>query len=822
MWSFARVAINEYPGVDLKLVDLPLALSDDTASSRLAALIARTGRDTTESEFLLDIKGVSASRLIARPAVTQAVDSVRLRPGAQGAAAGFDWVPATRRPPAPGEIEIEITASGLNFRDVMLASGLLDDDVLDDGMAGAVLGFECAGKVLRVGADVTQFRPGDAVMGFGRESFATHLTADARVFTAVPDGMATEAAATIPVAFLTAWYSLVHMARIQPGEWVLIHGAAGGVGLAALQIARLHGARVAATVSSPEKRAVAALFGAEKIFNSRSTAFHDEIRAEIGGVNVVLNSLAGDAMQASLKCLQPFGRFVELGKRDYVMNTSVGLRPFRRNLTYFGVDLDQLLAANLPLVERLLADIAVQFAAGALQPLPHRAFAWYETSRAFQLMQSAGHVGKIILQPAVRPVATSMARAAFHAGPGVHLVVGGAGGFGFEAACWLAERGAATVVVASRRGVIEPHLQARADAIRASGTTLLVEKLDVTDAAAVTEAVKRLATAHGRLAGVIHAAMVLDDGLIANMAPSRTHAVLAPKIAGANNLDAATRGGALDYFVAFSSVSAMVGNPGQGDYVAANGYLQGLMARRRAEGLPGLAVGWGAIADAGILARDPALAANLGRLTGIEAMPARAALDHLGYLLAQPVNNPATTYCATLRPGEALQRLKLLQTPAFATLFASGDTAVAVELDLASRLEGRSDGEARALVAGLLATEVARIFRLPPEDIELTRPLDELGLDSMMSLDLRMSIEKRFGIELPVVAMSAGVSVNDLANRLIASLRSDSPKEDDSHLRLLHQHGIADPALSAETSLSAEPTSGSTAPAARPVTAALV
>ena len=203
-------------------------------------------------------------------------------------------------------------------------------------------------------------------MGFGRESFATTLTADARVFARVPDGIGTEAAATIPVAFLTAWYALVQLAQLQPGEWVLIHGAAGGVGLAAMQIARLRGARIAATVSSPEKRALVAAFGAEKIYNSRSTAFLDEIRAEMGGVDVVLNSLAGEAMQASLKCLKPFGRFIELGKRDYVLNTALGLRPFRRNLSYFGVDLDQLLAANLPLVERLLAEIVAQFAAGRL------------------------------------------------------------------------------------------------------------------------------------------------------------------------------------------------------------------------------------------------------------------------------------------------------------------------------------------------------------------------------------------------------------------------------------------------------------------------
>jgi acyl carrier protein len=248
--------------------------------------------------------------------------------------------------------------------------------------------------------------------------------------------------------------------------------------------------------------------------------------------------------------------------------------------------------------------------------------------------------------------------------------------------------------------------------------------------------------------------------------------------------------------VAFSSVAAMLGNPGQGAYVAANGYLHGLMARRRAAGLPGLAVGWGPIADVGILARNGQTAAKLARLSGIEAMKARDALAQLDTLLAAPDATPPAIYCAQFSPGEP--RLKLLHTPAFAGLFAGGGGVADVETDLATRIAGRSEGEARALVADLVAAEVARIFRLPPDEIEKGRPLDELGLDSMMSLDLRMSIEKRFGIELPVVVITAGVSVNDLAGRLIASLRAGQKRQDEEGHRLMQVHGIEDAGLAAD------------------------
>jgi phthiocerol/phenolphthiocerol synthesis type-I polyketide synthase C len=475
-----------------------------------------------------------------------------------------------------------------------------------------------------------------------------------------------------------------------------------------------------------------------------------------------------------------------------VQNTALGLRPFRRNLTYYGVDLDQLLAANLPLAGRLMGDLVGHFERGALTALPYRAFDWFEADDAFQLMQSAGHVGKLVVRPAEKPMATVPTPAAFVPGPGVHLVVGGAGGFGFETACWLAAKGAETVVVASRRGEVEPHLVCRVQEIRAAGTDFYVEKLDVTDAAATEALVARLVARHGRLAGVVHTAMVLDDGLIAGLEPGRTRAVLAPKTDGARNLDRATRNAAPDYFVVYSSATTMVGNPGQAAYVAANGFLQGLMRQRRARGVPGLAVAWGAIADAGVLARDAETVARLERLSGFVGLQSADALSCLDRLLARPAKTPSLVYCAQFRPGAALEGLKLLRLPALAGLFAQADAAGSLAgIDLAAQIAGRSESEGRAIVARLVAAEVARILRLPAEDVDVARPLDEMGMDSLMSLELRMSIEKRFGVELPVVAISSGVAVNDLAMRLLAGM-SGGPsvdKDAETRLQLLAMHG---------------------------------
>ena len=266
------------------------------------------------------------------------------------------------------------------------------------------------------------------------------------------------------------------------------------------------------------------------------------------------------------------------------------------------------------------------------------------------------------------------------------------------------------------------------------------------------------------------------------------HAVLAPKVAGADNLDRATRASALDYFVAFSSVTTMIGNPGQGAYVAANGYLQGLMRRRRAEGLPAWPSGWGAIADVGILARDPAARRrSSGGLPASSPCRRAMALAHLETLLAGRRAARPTVYCATLRPGEMLQRLKVLQTPTFAALFAGGERRRGPRKWIWRRSVAGQERRrgARAGRGGLWPPKWRASLALPPEEIELTRPLDELGMDSMMGLDLRMSIEKSFGVELPVVAITAGVSVNDLAGRADRGLRSGAAaRQDDADLRV--------------------------------------
>jgi phthiocerol/phenolphthiocerol synthesis type-I polyketide synthase C len=805
IWHFGRVALNEFSGVDIHLLDIAEDWGDAEAAAAIWDAISVPDREReihlsrTGRQVLRVAGGLPAEVGKACAPAAMALDFPR-----RGVLENFHWIARDRVEPAADEIEVEIIASGLNFRDVMLAMGLLNDDVLDDGMAGAVYGFECAGRVVATGEAVSGHKVGDIVFGFGKEAFATHVTARQESFVTLPEGVPPEAGASIPVAFYTAWYSLVELAKLKAGERVLIHGGAGSVGLAAIQIARAIGAEIVATVSTSDKQALARLYGADHVYDSRSLAFADDVRGELGGVDVVLNSLAGDAMRAGIKCLKPFGRFVELGKRDYVANSPLALRPFRRNLSYFGVDVDQLLAVDPAITMRGLSEIVAGFAEHHYSALPSLVFEAYEIGSAFRMMQSAGHIGKIVVRPPrlLPAPAAPKEMSPFVPGDGVQLVVGGTQGFGLATALWLVEKGAKRIVVASRRGELDPTQQDRVAALRVAGITFVVKQVDVTSGVSVDALIASVASDQGPITGIYHTAMVLDDGLIRDMTPDRTAKVLAPKIDGAIQLDRATRMQPIQQFVLFSSASTLIGNPGQGAYVAANGYLQGLARQRRQEGLPALAICWGAIADVGVLAQRQGTAESLRRVSGVAGMQSRDALAGLGRLLAvaDRLTDPVVV-CAEFQRDDMFRSLPILATPAFADIFGGGTGGGSENsVDIATLIADKSDAEAQRILGRIIADEVAQILRLSAGEVDLDSSLDALGMDSLMALELRMGLETRYNIELPLMSITSVPSLRDLTKRLLQSMRpaeggaADPLTAEERELIAIHSGAGAPPA----------------------------
>lgn len=764
--TFARCLMNEFPEVEvcvIRVVGLP-------APGQLTAVVHdHLVAPLVDRELRLCVDGPLVDR--AAPAAPHSVrrrqehERTILRMG--GTPEDLEWVLEPRRAPQRGEVEVEVTATGLNFRDVMLCLGLLDDAILGDGLTSGAVGFEFAGRVRAVGTEAGAWQVGDLVMGFGSGAFASHTCVPASNLARVPSQLDAAAAAAIPVAFVTAWYSLIDQAGLRTGETVLIHGAAGGVGLAAVQIAKMHGARVVALAGTTEKRRLLSLLGADIVLDSRSASWAEDVRAAVGGVDVALNSVSGDAMRATFRLVRPFGRFVELGKRDFLENTRLATRPFLRNVSYFGVDIDQLLAHAPEFVQGIITKVTNALEARRLHALPVTTFAGREVASAMRLMQASGHLGKIIVRPAEEGVAPAPRTTRFAPRQGAHVVLGGLGGFGLAAALWLAEQGAETVVVVSRRGKIDDSQAARVEALRAQGVRFVVEQLDVTCRDDVARAFARWRAAHGGIAGVIHSAMVLDDGLIAGLSRERLAAVLAPKIDGMCAVREATQTDTLQYLVAFSSAATLIGSPGQGAYVAANGFLEGAVTELRADGVPALAVCWGAISDAGVVHRAAELAERLRQTTGVGGVSAAEALTHLGTLLADPWGAPAVSTYTALHRSTAAGKLVTLRGAFLRQVVAPGTGASEERGDDTLDLAALSPEAAASALCVAVCEEVAHILRLPMTAIDPDRPLIEAGLDSLMALELRLALERRAGVALPMLAVGGDRSARQLADRIL-------------------------------------------------------
>jgi acyl transferase domain-containing protein/NADPH:quinone reductase-like Zn-dependent oxidoreductase/acyl carrier protein len=774
-----RVAQNEYAGLPIRC--LGLAGMNADAATRVAEEILDPDDErevflSGDRRFVFRVhRGSGAAVVSALP--TEATTIV-LESRQESARGGLAWTPKPRREPEPGEVEIEVAATGLNFRDVMWNLRLLPEEALEDGYAGPGLGMECAGTIVRIGTEVEAFKVGDRVVAFAAHAFASHVVAPAFAISPLPLAMSFEAACTIPVAFLTAYYSLVHLGQLRPGETVLIHGGAGAVGLAAIQIARQRQAKVIATAGSDEKRAFLRNLGVDFVCNSRNLSFAEEIAAftQGKGVDVVLNSLAGQAMARSMDCLRPFGRFIELGKRDFYANTHLGLRPLRRNLSYFGVDIDQLIGEHGTLAQRLFGEVLALFAIGELSPLPYRVFDSDHIADAFRLMQRAGHIGKIVARPAAHAGVSNATVGKFPVDPtGLHIVVGGTSGFGLYTASWLANRGARRLILASRTAQLSDSDLAKVETLRRRGVDVTLERVDAADETAFHHFLGRVAT-HGKIKGIVHAAMVIEDRLIEGMDFDAIESVLRPKVAGALILERAAAKLDLDYLLLYSSATTLFGNPGQYNYVAANGFLEGLARRMRANGAPALAVSWGGIEDAGYLSRNIASDINLKKRFALSLISAQTALDGLDWIYDH-LGRQTTACCAIARIdwGMAKRELAVVRAQTFAAVGSATNARYAADgAAVAERLRALPPEEAFEALVEVVVEEIARVLRLPPKEVDRHRPLAEIGMDSLMMLELRTTVEQSLGIDLPMMSLSSGIAPVDVARRIAPLLTGES------------------------------------------------
>ncbi|MBL4807552.1 MAG: SDR family NAD(P)-dependent oxidoreductase [Rhodobacteraceae bacterium] len=764
--GMARVLINEYPDLDIRILSIPIGTKIGTGL-KAAAL-------TSELELSWDGENLTALRIMPDKPVSQTSvesDARTLGFARHGRIDSLEWQASKRVAPQNDQVEIKVFAAGLNFRDVMWTQGLLPAEALENGFVGATLGMECAGEIIRIGPDAS-FSIGEKVICFAPAAFSSHVTVSSTVVARVPNGMAAEIAASLPVSFFTAAYALEELARLQSGETVLIHGAAGGVGLAALQVAHRAGAKVIATAGSPEKRLLLRELGAETVLDSRSLGFTEDVRL-MGGVDVVLNSLAGEAMMRSLDCLKPFGRFVELGKRDFFANSRIGLKPFRKNLSYFGMDADQLLSARPEVVRKIFAGLQASFSDGTLVPPPCQVFDAVDVADAFRLMQKSGHIGKIVVRAPKVPAAcvetNFIARDAW-------LIIGGTGGLGLKTAKWLAARGVKKLWLVSRSGKVDASVDLPCEVVNC----------DASDASQMRDLFAKIAADETPLRGIIHAAMVLDDRLFCNSTEKDMAPVFQAKIDVGRLLDQMSADLPLDHFIVFSSISTFFGNPGQAAYVAANSYLEALMEGRCKRGLAGTAIALGPIADHGHLSRATEQRDMLQKKMG-DMLNSDQALNALETVVRRNLHGIRAV--GPMAWGVLAPDLKLLRSPYFERI----DLTIAKVkntggIDLSEVIKGLSRADAVGKVTMFLLAEVAEVLRQPVDEIDPDKALTDLGFDSLMAMSFRMQTEENLGISLPLMALVDGLTLTQLVHKVI----DDTGKTETDQDELIGQH-VPDP-----------------------------
>lgn len=773
--GIARVLTFEHPELASTIVDVE-AEGGRSADALVDELCADRGHD----EMALRDRQVYVNRLVAVPVSASGefsaehrevlVDldggaALRLQVDEPGRLDTLAVHAMSRVPPAADQVEVRVVAAGLNAGDVLKARGLAST-----GHDGApALGGECVGYVTRLGTAVNSVRIGQRVIAFGTGSCASHLTTSADLVVPAPEEISHLEAAAVGRAYLTAWHGVAEVGRLSAGDRILIHSAAGDVGLAAVSIARAIGAHIYATAGSATQREMLAQLGVEYVGDSGTREFAGEIAAATHGhgVDVILNSVGGEAIRCGLEILAPGGRFVDLGSSDVYADAQLGPALRAKGAAFAVVDLDLNLQLQPRRYRELLQDILRQLVVGQLRMLPVTEFSLDQAIDAFQMMATERQLGKVVIsmpdQGRIAALAQPPAQPLIRREAG-YIVVGGMGGLGLVVARWLLEQGADLVVLNGRS---DPggEVAAAIAAMNASGDRVQVITGDISQPETAVRLVAAVEQAGLRLAGVVHSAMVLADEIVSNMSEPAAERVFAPKVAGHWWLHKATAHLDLDWWLSFSSAASMLGSPGQGAYAAANSWVDGLVAYRRAHGLPAIGINWGPwaevgraqfLADRGFSMLHPAL--------GLAAMQQLLLADR------------ARTGVFNL---DAHQWFRSFPSAQNSSLFAGlADTSVR-EMSLIDTLRRADRQERQRLLESYLCELAASRLGVMPSQLDSQSALDRLGIDSLTALTLRNQIQHDLGIAVPAVRLLDGGSIAGLSDWLADQLSGAGPDQHD-------------------------------------------
>ncbi|MCG7596928.1 type I polyketide synthase [Mycobacterium sp. PSTR-4-N] len=755
LWGFGRTAINEEPALRARLVDCD---GSDEAVRLLAGLVSAP---VDEPEMAVRQGKLLASRLLpwsrsGHLSVPRSSDYV-LAPTERGAIDNLRLTETEVEPPAGGYVQVRVEAAGLNFRDVLNVLGLYPGDP-------GPIGGDFAGTVTQIGDEVTGLTVGQRVYGSMQGAFASRFNVPSQFLAPIPDGISAVDAATIPAAALTVRLSF-DWAQLKPGDKVLIHAASGGVGLAAVQMAQRCGAEVFATAST-FKRDTLRRLGVKYVYDSRTTEFADQILADTGGagVDVVLNSLTSEGfIDATLRATAQGGRFAEIAKRD--IWTTDQMAAARPDIDYEIVALDTVMFTEPDRIRDLLTEVSDGLAQGEWTPLPAEIYPLTEARSAFRRMQQARHIGKIVLQMPT-PLQPQPDR--------TYLITGGLGAIGLHTAAHLAQLGAGDLVLTSRRAPSAQAQQLIDDITDRHRCRVHVVTADVGDFEDVRRLLAHIRAELPPLGGVLHLAGVLDDALLSGLDLDRFRTTLAPKAFGASHLDRLTRDDDLEFFIVSSSVSSVFGSPGQANYATANAYLDGLVAHRRAAGLPATGVNFGPWGRGG-MASSEAVSANISA-QGLIPLEPSAALSALAEVVANGTGQATVIKANWARAAKVLGAAR---PPILDLVLPRDGGEVSGDSELLRQLQEIPVPARAGFVTEFLQREVQNFLRLAQPPAASSRFLD-LGTDSLMAIELRNRLHSQFGgaFTINATAVFDYPTIGGLAEYLVGQLPDAEPAAD--------------------------------------------
>lgn len=772
LWGMLRVISNENQNIHSLLIDLP---SDDPIDSvQLATSLFRKGK--VDELALREGKWWSHSfhtlsfedKIKITKKVKASEGAYELHEDKPGEINSLLFVKYQCPEPGPNDVEVRVHTVLLNFKDLMNVMGLLDPAITENTASAGGFGVECSGTLTKIGSEVKNFKIGDKVIVMpSGGAFRTYLTTSATRLYRIPDCSSIENPVSYAVA-ATVIRSLKTCAQLKKGETVLIHAGAGGVGLAAIQYAQHVGANIIATAGRKEKKDYLHSLGVEHVTDSRSLNFVNDVMKWTGGrgVDVVLNSLPDDALQKSWSILAPYGRFVEIGKKDIVENHHLPMKVFNENTSFFGVDLDRFLTD--PIRGQKLGDETFDaYQQGILKQLPTKLFLASDIASAFHYMARAEQIGKIAVQlEGEQLTARETDESPFHAN-GTYLITGGCSGLGLELAARLGALGARYLVLTGRRGANTDQAKQVIEQLRNNQVKVLVETVDVADRKGMQALFDKIERELPPLRGVFHSAGVLADKEMMQQTKESFQIPLQPKIKGAWNLHLLTQNKSLDFFVLYSSFISIFGNPNQINYAAGNSFLDSLCYFRHSKGLPCLTINWGSFTETGMSAVDVGVKEYLKTmgLIGFSNEQYFYLLDRV--LRYKPVQ-------AAIVQANFEQIIKHYPKLSNTLMFSSVISKSKKEEKQAAgylKIEGKSNEEAYSLVEEDLKEIISKVIRIKKETLNVDSKLTDFGVDSLLSIEITTQIELAFGVKIPVLRLTGGITFKQLVADIIERCR---------------------------------------------------